>query len=176
MTITQKQALHDLLCTVSGYDSAHVIDTYPNTPRPTVPFLSVNYRSHQTEAMAEVGKPIINADGTVTTRQVKVRRTCYCEVQIIGSDADALSLIIDKLFLPTSQGVMMAADFSVYDTDAVQDISGVVNKATYEKRAYADLRVRYTSLLTDDITDIHEVDIGSIVGDLAEDTVTITGG
>lgn len=71
---------------------------------------------------------------------------------------------------------MMAADFSVYDTDAVQDISGVVNKATYEKRAYADLRVRYTSLLTDDITDIHEVDIGSIVGDLAEDTVTITGG
>lgn len=90
MTSSQRQALHDLLCTVSGYDSAHVIDAYPNAPRPTIPFLSVNYRSHQTEAMAEVGKPIINADGTVTTRQVKVRRTCYCEVQIIGSDADAL--------------------------------------------------------------------------------------
>lgn len=176
MTITQKQVLHDILCAVSGFDAEHVINMYSNRPKPTVPFLTVEYRSHRTEVMSETGKMVVNADGTVTERPIYVRRNCFVEVQLIGGDADTLSLITDKLFTPTQQGTMTAADFCVFDLEAVRDLSAFVNKANYEKRASVDLRVRYTSIITDDVTDIQEVVIGSTVGDLPEDSIDIKKG
>ena len=130
-----------------------------NSPRPPLPYSVMKINSIRFVNQDHYSNPDVNGIQTV-----KGDREFTLNVQRFGqSDVTSfLNSVVDKLRITTNIDKFMAKKLTAFNTEAVSDISALLDKTAIEKRATVDIFMRYKSSLTDNVG---LIETASIEGD-----------
>lgn len=165
-----ERAVRAWVKTSSGYDDAHVVWSKQDGPRPSRPFVELNFLS-----LIDVGQDATNwyTDlGRPAGEEVELRlqglRSAVFRVQVYTADATGASSaralaeqIRSKVNLPSILSALVSAGVAPYDQGIVRDLSGVL-EAKQEGRAVFDASFYVKQ------------EISEFTGYIAAGTVTIT--
>lgn len=127
-----------------------------NSPRPPLPYSVMKINSIRFVNQDHYSNPDVNGIQTV-----KGDREFTLNVQRFGqSDVTSfLNSVVDKLRITTNIDKFMAKKLTAFNTEAVSDISALLDKTAIEKRATVDIFMRYKSSLTDNVGLIETVNV-----------------
>ena len=156
MNSTTKKFIHDLIAEILGLSKSHVIWDFPNAPRPTKPYVTL-------QTFAEVGEA---QEDIVKTNQVGVYNVVVPVTQTLrvqyfgGSDIDVtdkLNHLARKLETPTYADKCFANKVAFYNATSVQDLTEIMDTQSVDVRASIDFYVRTTNEILDDLSVIEKV-------------------
>ena len=145
--------VYDLMQPIIG---GVVIFADQNKPRPPLPYSVIKINSVRYVNQDHYGDPDSNGIQTV-----KGDREFTLNVQMFG-ESDVVSLlggVVDRLRLTTNIDKFMAKKLTAFNTEAVTDISALLDSTVIEKRASVDIFMRYKSSLTDNVGVIGAVNV-----------------
>ena len=153
-----------------------------NLPKLKRPFATLWLYGSREEAYPE-SRPSAN---TQDVNRIMVTPTeAVLEVQLFGEKGtfpyDDLERLVSRLAVDSVVNKCYLAGVAFYDSEAVQDISGLLDdKQTYECRAAVDLHIRFMKVIADDNTIIEQVEgtaAGHLIyGKIKDDGTIIDGG
>ena len=157
MNSTTKKFIHDLIAEILGLAKDHVIWGYPNAPRPTKPYATLQIFAEVGEAQEDILKTT-----QVGIYNVVVPVTQTLRVQYFGgSDMDVTDKLNDlarKLETPTYADKCFANNVAFYNQTSVQDLTEIMEQSV-DVRASIDFYVRTTNEILDDLSVIEKVKV-----------------
>ena len=148
--------VYDLMQPIIG---GVVILADQNSPRPPLPYSVIKINSVRYVNQDHYGDP-----DNAGIQTVKGDREFTLNVQMFGESdvVSSLSGVVDRLRLTTNIDKFMSKKLTAFNTEAVTDISALLDSTVIEKRASVDIFMRYKSSLTDNVGII---ETASIEGD-----------
>ena len=130
-----------------------------NSPRPPLPYSVIKINSVRYVNQDHYGDP-----DNAGIQTVKGDREFTLNVQMFGESdvVSSLSGVVDRLRLTSNIDKFMSKKLTAFNTEAVTDISALLDSTVIEKRASVDIFMRYKSSLTDNVGII---ETASIEGD-----------
>lgn len=157
MNSTAKTFVHDLIAEGLDLPKSRVIWYFPNAPRPTKPYATL-------EIFAEVGESqedIVKTPATGVYNFI-VPVSATLRVQLYGTQGmdvcEALNVLARRLETDTYSDKCFANHVAFYDAEAVQDLTEVFEQSA-EARASVDFFVRTNSEILDDLSVIEQVEV-----------------
>ena len=157
MNSTTKKFIHDLIAEILGLAKDHVIWDYPNAPRPTKPYVTLQIFAEVSEAQEDIIKTKTTGIYNVVVPVTQTLRVQYFG----GSDIDVtdkLNYLARKLETPTYADKCFAKNVAFYNQTSVQDLTEIMEQSV-DVRASIDFYVRTTSELLDDLSVIEQVEV-----------------
>ena len=157
MNSTTKKFVHDLIAEILGLAKDHVIWDYPNAPRPTKPYATLQIFAEVGEAQEDILKTT-----QVGVYKVVVPVTQTLRVQYFGGSdidvTDKLNNLARKLETPTFADKCFANNVAFYNQTSVQDLTEIMEQSV-DVRASIDFHVRTNSEILDDLSVIEQVEV-----------------
>ena len=158
MNSTTKKFIHDLVAEILGLAKNHVIWDYPNAPRPTKPYATLQLFAEVGEAQEDILKTT-----TVGIYNVVVPVTQTLRVQYFGGTdmdvTDKLNYLARKLETPTYADKCFAKNVAFYNATSVQDLTEIMDDESVDVRSSIDFYVRTTNEILDDLSVIEKVKV-----------------
>jgi hypothetical protein len=175
METSQKLFMHDLIAEILSLEKNKVITANQTAPKPTKTYCTLRYYSHGPEIMGEQ-----RSTSTAGIVNVFTSNTCMLEIQMYantGTDAcSELNKVVNAFDRESVQQRCKANYIAIADSNTVQDITALLDNATWEIRASVEIEIRYNTELTDDVGYVDTVTMQSTVNNLPTQTITVTGG
>lgn len=163
MKVADKKFLHDLIASLLDLPDNKVVWLNQNMPKLKKPYATLHLYSQKGEVSEE-----IRLTGQPGIVDVFVPTAAKLEVQLYecaGDDpADKVENMVHKLKTPSIVDKCSFAKVAFFDAGPVNDLTGLVDKQTFEPRAAVDLDIRYNSVIADDVGYINEVNIDGNTG------------
>ena len=158
MITSEKEFVHDLVAELLGLSKYQVIWYYPNAPRPSRPYATLEVFAEVGEAQEDILK---TSKAGMYNIVVPVRQTL--QVQFYGRQGDdvcqRLNVLARKLETPTVADKCFANGVAFFDAESVVDLTEVLDDANAMPRAAIDLFVRTNSEIIDDMGIIEQVEV-----------------
>ena len=157
MNSTVKKFVHDLIAEGLNLPKSKVIWYYPNAPRPSKPYATL-------EVFAEVGESQEDVVKTPTTGIYKfvVPVSATLRVQLYGNKGDdvceMLSVLARRLETDSFSDKCFANHVAFYNAESVQDLTEIMEQSV-DVRASIDFFVRTNSEILDDLSVIEQVEV-----------------
>ena len=169
MNSTTKKFIHDLIAEILGLSKDHVIWDFPDAPRATKPYATLQIFAERRE-----GQENIRKTNQVGIYNVVVPVTQTLRVQYFGGSdmdvTDKLKHLARKVETPTYADKCFANSVAFYDCTSVQDLTEIMEQSV-DVRASIDFFVRTTSELIDDLSVIEKVKVDEEI--IIDDTETL---
>lgn len=132
-----------------------------NKTLPQLPFTAMKLSSRRQVNKDHHGAP--NSSGVSVVKGDREFTLSMQRHQAYGADSvtELLQSVSDKLQLTTTVNKFMAKKISVYDVGSVTDISALLDKTTFEKRAALDIFMRVKIAQNDTVGIIESVSVSS---------------
>ena len=157
MNSASRKFVHDLIAEGLGIPKTNVIWYYPNAPRPSKPYATL-------QCFAEMGESQEDILKTPTTGVYKfvVPVTATLRVQLYGNKGDdvceMLNVLARKMETDTFADKCFANNVAFFNATSVQDLTEVLEQSA-EARASVDFYVRTNSEILDDLSVIEQVEV-----------------
>ena len=157
MNSASRKFVHDLIAEGLGIPKTNVIWYYPNAPRPSKPYATL-------QCFAEMGESQEDILKTTTTGVYKfvVPVSATLRVQLYGEKGDdvceMLNVLARKMETDTFADKCFANNVAFFNATSVQDLTEVMEQSV-DVRASIDFYVRTNSEILDDLSVIEQVEV-----------------
>ena len=157
MNSTVKKFLHDLIAEGLGLAKTKVIWEFPNAPRPSKPYATLQVFGEVRE-----GQENIRKTNEVGIYNVVVPVTQTLRVQYFGLQNEDVTEVLNHLArlmeTPTYADKCFGNSVAIYDASSVQDLTEIMEQSV-DVRASIDFFVRTTSEVLDNTSVIEKVKV-----------------
>jgi len=134
-----------------------VIWARQNGPKPKKPFAVLRLYAYRRDGLDE--ERFTSTQGVV---EVRGDRVATLEVQYFGDNAQQMLIELEQsLQRPTIVERCFGACVAFFDVKNIQDLTGLLDAATYEERASIDFSVRFVVSTTDETGYIDKITINA---------------
>lgn len=124
-----------------------VIFVRPNAPRPDLPYWTISLNSVVDVGMKRL--PSIHMDNDGKYQLLKTKEATITIERYGDGSFDKVGQLVDIMILPSIKSQIEAKKIVIFDNQAVQDLSSLMDNNYFEERGSVDFMIRFGIVLED---------------------------